>query len=110
MEAVIRTWGNSAALRLPTSVLGEAGFLVEQTVDLVVSRGRIVVQPSQKVEYDPLMPLSVPSNASCSQKYSHAVARGRRLAMLVFLRTLGSTPKCSMITGGRLGNCATRFN
>jgi antitoxin MazE len=40
MEAVIRKWGNSPALRLPTNVLREAGYQ------------RIVIQPSEKVEYD----------------------------------------------------------
>jgi antitoxin MazE len=52
MEAVIRKWGNSPALRLPTAVLREAGYQLEQRVDLIVSRGRIIIQPSEKVEYD----------------------------------------------------------
>ena len=52
MEAVIRKWGNSPALRLPTSALKAAGYQLEQKVELVVTRGRIVIQPSEKVEYD----------------------------------------------------------
>ena len=52
MEAVIRKWGNSPALRLPTAVLKEAGYQLEQRVDLIVSRGRIIIQPFEKVEYD----------------------------------------------------------
>lgn len=52
METVIRKWGNSPALRLPTSVLKEAGYQLEQKVELIVSRGRIIIQPSEKVEYD----------------------------------------------------------
>ncbi len=52
METVIRKWGNSPALRLPTAVLKEAGYQLEQKVDLVVSRGRIIIQPFKKVEYD----------------------------------------------------------
>ena len=52
VEAVIRKWGNSPALRLPKSVLQEAGYRLEQTVEIVVSRGRIIIQPCQKVEYD----------------------------------------------------------
>lgn len=52
MEAVIRKWGNSPALRLPTAVLREAGYQLEQKVDLIVSRGRIVIQPSERVEYE----------------------------------------------------------
>lgn len=52
MEAVIRKWGNSPALRLPTAVLKEAGYQLEQKVELVVLDGRIIIQPSEKVEYD----------------------------------------------------------
>jgi antitoxin MazE len=52
MEAVIRKWGNSPALRLPTTLLKEAGYHIEQKVELLVSRGRIIIQPSDKVEYD----------------------------------------------------------
>ncbi len=52
MEAVIRKWGNSLALRLPTAALKEAGYHLEQKVDLIVSRGRIIIQPSEKVEYN----------------------------------------------------------
>ncbi len=52
MEAVIRKWGNSPALRLPSTILREAGYQIDQKVDLVVSRGRIIIQPSEKIEYD----------------------------------------------------------
>ena len=52
MEAVIRKWGNSPALRLPTTVLKEAGYHIEQKVELLGSKGRIIIQPSDKVEYD----------------------------------------------------------
>ena len=51
MEAVIRKWGNSPALRLPGAALKEAGYVLEQKVELVVSRGRIVIQPSDQVTY-----------------------------------------------------------
>ena len=52
MEAVIRKWGNSPALRLPTAALKEAGYQLEQKVSLIVSRGRILIEPSEKVDYD----------------------------------------------------------
>ena len=51
MEAVIRKWGNSPALRLPVSALKEAEFSLEQAVNITVSRGRIVIEPSDKVAY-----------------------------------------------------------
>jgi antitoxin MazE len=52
MEAVIRKWGNSPALRLPVAALKEAGYQLEQKVNLIVSNGRITIEPSDKVEYD----------------------------------------------------------
>jgi len=52
MHTVIRKWGNSPALRLPSAVLKEAGYQLEQKVELIVSKGRIIIQPSQKIEYD----------------------------------------------------------
>jgi antitoxin MazE len=51
MEAVIRKWGNSPALRLSSAALKEAGFAIDQKVELVVSRGCIVIQPSENVTY-----------------------------------------------------------
>jgi antitoxin MazE len=52
VEAVIRKWGNSPALRLPVAVIKEANFTLEQKVNISVSRGRIVIEPSCTVEYD----------------------------------------------------------
>jgi antitoxin MazE len=52
MKAVIRKWGNSPALRLPVAVIKEADFHLEQKVNMTVTRGRIVIEPSDTVEYD----------------------------------------------------------
>jgi antitoxin MazE len=52
MEAVIRKWGNSPALKLPAVALKEAALSLEQKVTITVSRGRIVIEPSGYVEYN----------------------------------------------------------
>lgn len=52
METVIRKWGNSPALRLPVSALREAELCLDQKVNIVVTRGRIVIEPSGNIEYD----------------------------------------------------------
>lgn len=52
MDAVIRKWGNSPALRLPAAVIKEAAFNLEQKVNITATRGRIVIEPSVTVEYD----------------------------------------------------------
>jgi antitoxin MazE len=49
---VIRKWGNSPALRLPKAAMDEAAFSIEQKVVLTVTPGRIVIEPSDRVEYD----------------------------------------------------------
>ena len=51
MEAVISKWGNSPALRLHSAALKATGYALEQKVELVVSRGCIVIQPSGNVNY-----------------------------------------------------------
>ena len=51
MKAVIRKWGNSPAVRLPLAVIKEANFSVDQKVTIVATRGRIVIEPSEVVEY-----------------------------------------------------------
>lgn len=77
MEAVIRKWGNSPALRLPTSVLKEAGYRLEQKVELTVSRGRIVIRPLEKVEYDldALVRGITPSNAHGEVTFGEPVGK-----------------------------------
>jgi antitoxin MazE len=52
MRASIKRWGNSAALRLPSSVLRAANFAEEQEVEFQVQRGRIVIVPSAQNEFD----------------------------------------------------------
>jgi antitoxin MazE len=52
MEAVIRKWGNSPALRLPALVLKEAALSLEQKVTIIVTQGRIVIEPFEHVAYD----------------------------------------------------------
>jgi antitoxin MazE len=51
MEAVIRKWGNSPAVRLPVAMLKQAGLQSDQRVELLVADGCILIQPSPKVEY-----------------------------------------------------------
>ena len=52
MEATIRKWGNSPALRLPVALLREAELVLEQKVSVTVSPGRIVIEPSERVAFE----------------------------------------------------------
>jgi len=52
MQAVIRKWGNSPALRLPSPVLTAAGFELGQRVNLVVAYGCIEIKPANNLTYN----------------------------------------------------------
>lgn len=52
METTIRKWGNSPAVRLPAAVLREAAFGIDQRVSISASRGRIVIELSDRVTYE----------------------------------------------------------
>jgi len=51
MEAVIRKWGNSPALRLNQSTMKTAEFEPEQRVTITASKGRIIIEPAHTLEY-----------------------------------------------------------
>lgn len=51
MEAVIRKWGNSPALRLPKALLEQIGWSLEQKLEMVVEDGKLILQPATRVSY-----------------------------------------------------------
>jgi antitoxin MazE len=51
MESRIRKWGNGLAVRLPAAAIEAAAFSLEQKVTLRVTRGRIIIEPSDELEY-----------------------------------------------------------
>ena len=51
METVIRKWGNSPALRLSAATMKLANFDLEQRVTIKADKGRIIIEPCDKVEY-----------------------------------------------------------
>ena len=77
MESVIRKWGNSPALRLPAAVLKQAGYELDQKVELTVSHGRIVIEPAQSARYDlqELLAGMTKSNAHEAVDYGPAIGR-----------------------------------
>lgn len=51
MDATIRKWGNSPAVRLTTSTMKAAAFDLEQKVVIKASKGRIVIEPAKASSY-----------------------------------------------------------
>lgn len=77
MEAVIRKWGNSPALRLPVLALKGAALSLDQKVTIIVSHGRIVIEPSEHVEYnlDELLAGITPQNAHAEISFGKPVGK-----------------------------------
>ena len=44
MESIIRKWGNSPALRLPSALLTEAGLAVDERVRISIVEGAIQIE------------------------------------------------------------------
>ncbi|MGC1188411.1 MAG: AbrB/MazE/SpoVT family DNA-binding domain-containing protein [Candidatus Acidiferrales bacterium] len=52
MRAVVRKWGNSASVRIPAAVLKAARVSMDQEVEVREEKGRIVIEPARRKEYD----------------------------------------------------------
>jgi len=52
MQGVVKKWGNSAAVRIPSSVLEAVRMGLDQPVDIREEAGRIVIEPVRPIRYD----------------------------------------------------------
>jgi antitoxin MazE len=52
MTVLIKKWGNSAAVRIPSGVLAEAGLEIDQPVQIRQDRGRIIIEPVRRTQFD----------------------------------------------------------
>jgi antitoxin MazE len=51
MRATVRKWGNSAAVRIPASVMQATRLDLDASVDVREEAGRIVIEPMRKKTY-----------------------------------------------------------
>jgi antitoxin MazE len=51
MQTIIKKWGNSPALRLNAAVMKSAQFNIDQLVSVKVQKGRIVIEPMMRTQY-----------------------------------------------------------
>jgi antitoxin MazE len=52
MRATVKKWGNSAAVRIPASVMQATNIELDEVVDVREEDGRIVIEPVQQKQYD----------------------------------------------------------
>jgi antitoxin MazE len=51
MRAVVRKWGNSAAVRIPAAVMEAAELAVNEPVEVREQAGRVVIEPVRRKTY-----------------------------------------------------------
>ncbi|OFZ68238.1 MAG: PbsX family transcriptional regulator [Betaproteobacteria bacterium RBG_16_56_24] len=51
MEVIVKKWGNSAAVRIPASVMVAAHVDLDQAVEVREEQGRIVIEPVRRKKY-----------------------------------------------------------
>ena len=52
MKALVKKWGNSAAVRIPAAVMQAIHLELDDEVDVREEAGRIVIQPIRRKNYD----------------------------------------------------------
>jgi antitoxin MazE len=52
VRAVVKKWGNSASIRIPSSVMQAARLKLDDHVEVKEESGRIVIEPVGQREYD----------------------------------------------------------
>jgi antitoxin MazE len=52
MKATVKKWGNSAAVRIPASVMEAMHLTLDDVVDVREETGRIVIEPVRQKAYD----------------------------------------------------------
>ena len=52
MRATVKKWGNSAAVRIPASVMQASNIDLDEVVDVREEGGRIVIEPVRKKTYE----------------------------------------------------------
>lgn len=45
-QQVLRKWGNSPAIRIPAAVMRAANFNLNQSVEIKVEDGRVIIEPA----------------------------------------------------------------
>jgi len=48
---LVKKWGNSASVRIPTAIMQAARLKLDQPVDMREEDGKVVIEPVRSVEY-----------------------------------------------------------
>lgn len=79
MKATVRKWGNSAAVRIPASVLQAAALALDEDVDVREEAGRIVIEPVRRKSYDLSQLLRGVTSKNLHQAVEFGAAAGKEI-------------------------------
>jgi len=75
MQVSVKKWGNSAAVRIPLPVLVASRLSLEQTVDVSVENGRIIMEPVKQDALHSLIAAITPENVHQEMSFGPPVGK-----------------------------------
>ena len=77
MRAIVKKWGNSAAVRIPSGIMQAANLGLDDAVEVREQDGEIVIKPirSGKVDLDQLLAAITPENLHGGIDFGVAVGK-----------------------------------
>ena len=77
MKIIVKKWGNSASVRIPVAVMEAANLRLDDIVDVREEKGRIVIEPIRRKEYDLTRLLAgiTPDNVHAEADFGPAVGK-----------------------------------
>jgi antitoxin MazE len=77
MEVTVKKWGNSASVRIPSSVMEAAKLSLDDVVDVREENGRIVIEPVREQHHDLQQLLSGITSENLHGEFDFGPAVGR---------------------------------
>ena len=78
MHVIIKKWGNSASVRIPSAIMKAASLKLDETVDVRVEDGHIVIEPvahPDAYDLEQLLSAITPENLHAEFSFGPAVGR-----------------------------------
>lgn len=78
-QVTVKKWGNSPSVRLPVAIMQKASLNVDDTVEIAVEHGRIIITPVKTAEYSLDMLLAEITSENIHEKADFGIRAGREL-------------------------------
>jgi|TARA_B110000503_G_C7145596_1_gene412796 antitoxin MazE len=77
MKATIKKWGNSPAIRLPSSIMSLAEISLDQAVNIHVMKGKIIIEPivENKLYLNDMLARITPENMHAEESFGSSVGK-----------------------------------